>query len=63
MLMSLTVFGGSLEFVAVTMLLAPFAPVQTFMLTLMIQAGHLFYEISMLDKFRGMVLAVRLYAG
>lgn len=26
MLMSLTIFGGSLEFVAVSMLLAPFAP-------------------------------------
>lgn len=54
MLMSLTIFGGSLEFVAVTMLLAPFAPVQTMMLTLIIQARHLFYGISMLDKFRGM---------
>lgn len=54
MLTSLTVFGGSLEFVAVTMLLAPFAPVQTLMLTLIIQARHLFYGISMLDKFRGM---------
>ena len=54
MLMSLTIFGGSLEFVAVTMLLAPFAPVQTFVMTLLIQARHLFYGISMLDKFRGL---------
>lgn len=32
MLMSLTIFGGSLEFVAVSMLLAPYAPVQVFQL-------------------------------
>ena len=54
MLMSLTIFGGSLEFVAVTMLLAPFAPVQTFVMTLLIQARHLFYGISMLDRFKGL---------
>lgn len=54
MFMSLTIFGGSLEFVAVTMLLAPFAPLQTLMMTLIIQARHLFYGISMLDKFRGL---------
>lgn len=54
MLMSLTIFGGSLEFVAVSMLLAPFAPVQVFIMALMIQARHLFYGISMLDKFKGM---------
>lgn len=54
MVMSLTIFGGSLEFVAVTMLLAPFAPVQTFVMALLIQARHLFYGLSMLDKFKGM---------
>lgn len=54
MLMSLTIFGGSLEFVAVSMLLALFAPVQIFIMALMIQARHLFYGISMLDKFKGM---------
>lgn len=54
MLMSLTIFGGSLEFVAATMLLAPFAPIQSLIMTLIIQARHLFYGISMLDKFKGM---------
>ena len=54
MLMSLTIFGGSLEFVAVSMLLSAFAPIQTFVMTLMIQARHLFYGISMLDKFKDM---------
>lgn len=54
MLMSLTIFGGSLEFVAVSMLLAPYAPIQVFLTTLMVQARHLFYGISMLDKFKDM---------
>ncbi len=52
MLMSLTIFGGSLEFVAVSMLLSPFAPLQTFILALIIQARHIFYGISMLDRFK-----------
>ncbi|MCD7955584.1 MAG: AzlC family ABC transporter permease [Lachnospiraceae bacterium] len=56
MIMSLTIFGGSLEFVTVTMLLAPFAPVQTFIMTLVIQARHLFYGIAMLDRYKGMGL-------
>jgi 4-azaleucine resistance transporter AzlC len=54
MLMSLTIFGGSLEFVAVSMLLSTFAPLQTLIMTLMIQARHLFYGISMLDKLKGL---------
>ena len=53
-IMSLIVFGGSLEFVAVEMLMSPFAPVQTIIMTLLIQARHLFYGISMLDRFKGM---------
>ena len=52
MAMSAIIYGGSLEFVAVSMLLSPFAPVQTFLMTLMIQARHLFYGISMLDKYK-----------
>ena len=52
MLMGLTIFGGSLELVAVSMLLAPFAPVQTFLMALMLQARHLFYGIAMLEKYR-----------
>ena len=54
MLMSLTIFGGSLEFLAVSMLQAPFAPAQVLVMTLMIQARHLFYGISMLDRFKGL---------
>ncbi len=54
MLMSLTIFGGSLEFIAVNMMLSAYAPVQTLMVAFVVQARHLFYGISMLDQFKGM---------
>ena len=54
MLMSLTIFAGSIEFVIVHMLLGAFNPLQAFAMTLMINARHLFYGISMLDRFRGL---------
>ena len=54
MLMSLLIYGGSLEFVAVEMLLSPFAPVQTLVMALLIQARHIFYGISMLGRYKGM---------
>jgi 4-azaleucine resistance transporter AzlC len=54
LVMSIVIFGGSLEFVAVEMLLSPFAPVQTLIMALLIQARHLFYGLSMLDKFKDM---------
>lgn len=54
MLISILVFGGSLQFVMVSMLTSAFAPVATLLMTLMIQARHLFYGVSMLDKYRGL---------
>ena len=51
--MSMLIYGGSLEFVAVEMLLSPLAPLQVFIMALLIQARHLFYGLSMLDKFKG----------
>ncbi len=53
-LMAWLVYGGSLEFVAASLLLAPFAPVTTFCLAFVIQARHLFFGIAMLDRFRGL---------
>lgn len=53
MVMSLTIFAGSVEFVAVNMLLGMFNPLQAFLMTVMINARHLFYGISMLDKYKG----------
>ena len=52
MIMSIVIFGGSLEFVTVTMLLGAFAPLQAFLAAVMIQARHLFYGIAMLDRFK-----------
>ena len=52
MLTSLIVFGGSMEFVTVNLLLGAFNLLQAFVMTLMVQARHLFYGISMLDKYR-----------
>lgn len=51
-LMSLIVFGGSMQFVAVGILTSPFAPLDTFLMALMVQARHLFYGIAMLEKYR-----------
>lgn len=48
----IAIFGGSLQFVAVSMMMAPFAPLQTFAAALLIQARHLFYGIAMLDAYR-----------
>ncbi len=53
LLMSITIFAGSMEFVAANMLLAAFDPLSAFVMTLMVNARHLFYGISMLDKYRG----------
>lgn len=54
MLMAMTIFSGSVEFVAVKLLLSPFNLVQSFVIALFICARHLFYGISMLDRFKGM---------
>lgn len=53
MLMSMTIFAGSMEFVTVNMLLGAFHPLEALTMTLMINARHLFYGISMLDKYKG----------
>ncbi|MDQ6597636.1 azaleucine resistance protein AzlC [Bacillus salipaludis] len=52
-MMSLTIFAGSMEFVAANLLLVSFNPINALFLTLMVNARHLFYGISMLDKYRG----------
>lgn len=52
MLMSITIFAGSMEFVAATLLLSTYDPLYALLLTLLVNARHLFYGISMLDKFK-----------
>lgn len=52
MLMSFFIYAGSMEFVAADLLLSAFNPLYTFFLTLMVNARHLFYGISMLEKYK-----------
>ena len=49
---SVIVFAGSLQYLGITLLAGMVNPVYAFLMGLMINARHLFYGISMLDKFR-----------
>ena len=53
-LMSALAFCGSMQFVAVTLLTTAFNPIQAFLLSVMINARHLFYGLSMLGKYKGL---------
>ncbi|SPT71309.1 Inner membrane protein YgaZ [Anaerobiospirillum thomasii] len=52
MLMSLLIFAGSMEFITVALLLGTFNPLYALLMALMVNARHLFYGISMLDKYK-----------
>lgn len=52
MFMSMFIFAGSMEFVTVNLLLSAFNPLYALLLTLMVNARHLFYGISMLDTYK-----------
>jgi len=52
-LMAVTIFAGSIEFVTVGLLLSNFNPIYALFLTIMVNGRHVFYGISMLDKYRG----------
>ena len=50
MFMSMTIFAGTVEFVAVNLLLGAFDPLQALLMTLMLNARHLFYGIMLSFK-------------
>lgn len=52
-IMSLLIFAGSVEFVTANLLLGAFDPIGTFFLTLTVNARHLFYGLSMLQRYKG----------
>ena len=52
LLMSIFIFAGSMEFVTAELLLSAFDPLHAFLLALMVNARHLFYGLSMLQKYR-----------
>lgn len=51
---SIFVFAGSMEFALSGLLLGGFDPLSALVLTLMINARHVFYGISMIDKYKGL---------
>jgi len=51
-LMSLMIYAGSMQFVTVNLLLGAFSPLQALAMALMVNARHLFYGISLLEKYR-----------
>ncbi len=53
--MSMFIFAGSMEFVTVNLLLTPtFQPLHAFLLAFLVNARHLFYGLSMLEKFKNL---------
>lgn len=52
--MSAVAFGGSMQFVAISLLCGAFDPLQALLLSLMVNARHMFYGLSMLDRYKGM---------
>lgn len=53
-LMSAVAFCGSMQFAAITLLTSAFDPVAALLLSIMVNARHLFYGISMLGKYKGL---------
>src|SRR5699024_11515 len=52
LLMSVCIYAGSMQFVAVDLLAGPFAPLTAALMTLMVNARHIFYGLSMLERFK-----------
>ncbi len=53
-LMSAIAFGGSMQYVAITLLTTAFDPLQAFLLSVMVNARHIFYGLALLDKYKGL---------
>lgn len=62
-LMSAVAFGGSMQFVAITLLTTAFDPFQAFLLSIMVNARHMFYGLALLDRYKGLgkIRAVLIY--
>ena len=52
-LSSILIFAGSMQFVSVNLLLSGASPISMILMTIAVNLRHLFYSISMLDKYRG----------
>ncbi len=51
-LMSWLVFAGSMQYVALTLFIAAFNPLYALFVSLMVNARHIFYGLSMLDRMK-----------
>ena len=51
-LTSFLVFAGSMQYVGITLLTSTFNPLYALLITLMVNARHIFYGISMLERFK-----------
>lgn len=51
-LTSIVIYAGAMEFVTVNLLLGAFDPLQAFIMTIMVNARHIFYGLAMLEKYR-----------
>lgn len=54
LMMSIICFAGSGQFVVVTLLTSAFDPIQAFLISVMINARHIFYGLSLLEKYKGL---------
>lgn len=51
-LMSVFIFAGSMQYVSINLLTSAFNPLGALILTLIVNARHIFYGLSMLDKYK-----------
>lgn len=52
-LMSFTIYAGSMQYVAVSLLTSGASLISAALTTLMVNARHLFYGVSMIEKYKG----------
>lgn len=52
-LTSIFIYAGSMQFVSVGLVASGFNPINAALMTLMVNARHLFYGVAMLSKFKG----------
>lgn len=53
LLMSGVAYCGSMQFAAISLLTSAFDPLGAFVMSLLVNARHLFYGVSLLEKYRG----------
>ncbi|MBR6802100.1 MAG: AzlC family ABC transporter permease [Eubacteriaceae bacterium] len=49
---SLVAFAGSIQYLSISFLTSAFNPINAFLVSLMVNARHLFYGISLMDKYK-----------